>query len=100
LAENSVTGGREAEESLKSNKDKIDLIILDMVMPDICRGEAYERMKEINPKVKVLLSSGYSIDSGAKEILARGCAGFIQKPFDIKELSQTVKVLLGKQSAY
>jgi len=65
-------------------------------MPDIGGGEAYDRIKEINPEVKVLLSSGYSIDSEAKDILARGCDGFIQKPFTMKELSQSVREVLGK----
>ncbi len=54
-------------------------------------------MKEINPKVKVLLSSGYSIDSQAKEILARGCDAFIQKPFEMEELSQRIREVLQKK---
>ena len=66
-------------------------------MPDMGGGEAYDRMKEINPNVKVLLSSGYNIDSEAKEILARGCDAFIQKPFSMKELSQAIREVLGKE---
>jgi PAS domain S-box-containing protein len=89
-------GGREALEIYEANKNKIDMVVLDMVMPDIGGGKAYDRMKEINPKVKVLLSSGYSIESEAKEILARGCDGFIQKPFSMRELSQGVREILGK----
>jgi CheY-like chemotaxis protein len=58
-------------------------------------GETYDRLKEINPDIKVLLSSGYSIDSEAKEILARGCDAFIQKPFSMKELSQAIRGVLG-----
>jgi len=54
-------------------------------------------MKEINPNVKVLLSSGYSIDSEAKEILARGCDAFIQKLFSMKELSQATMKILDKK---
>ena len=57
----------------------------------------YDRMKEINPKVKVLLSSGYSINGQATEILGRGCDGFIQKPFKIKELSQKLRDILDKK---
>jgi CheY-like chemotaxis protein len=46
--------------------------------------------------VKVLLSSGYSLDGQATEILNRGCDGFIQKPFSIKALSQKLrKIILG-----
>ena len=54
-------------------------------------------MKEIKPNVKVLLSSGYSIDGPAKEILQRGCNAFIQKPFSMKDLSQAIWKILEKE---
>jgi signal transduction histidine kinase/ActR/RegA family two-component response regulator len=92
-----ASGGREAVEIYKDNKDKIDLIILDMVMPRMSGGEAYDRIKEINPKVKVLLSSGYSIDGQAEGILARGCDAFVQKPFGMRELSQRIREILEKK---
>ena len=71
-----------------------DLIILDMIMPDMGGGETFDRLKEIDPGIKVLLSSGYSVDGQATEILDRGCKGFIQKPFDIKELSLRIREIL------
>jgi len=89
-------GGREAVKVYKANKDKINLVILDMVMPDRGGGETYDQMKEIDPTVTVLLSSGYSIDGQATEILERGCNGFIQKPFTIKELSGRIREILEK----
>jgi CheY-like chemotaxis protein len=89
--------GREATVIYKEHQDKIDMVIMDMVMPGMGGGEAYDRMKEINPKVKVLLSSGYSIDGEATEILKRGCDGFIQKPFGPKQLSGRIKEILVKQ---
>ncbi len=90
--------GRKALELYEHNRDKIDIVILDMVMPGLGGGEAYDKMKEINPNVKVLLSSGYSIeDAGAKAILDRGCDGFIQKPFSMEQLSQSIQGILGKQ---
>jgi DNA-binding NarL/FixJ family response regulator len=60
-------------------------------------GQTYYTLKEINPNVKVLLSSGYDIDSEAKEILARGCDAFIQKPFSMKELSGMIREILDKK---
>ena len=66
-------------------------------MPRMGGGEAYDKMKEISPNVKVLLSSGYSIHSQAKEILARGCDAFVQKPFSMRELSQTIREVLQKK---
>jgi signal transduction histidine kinase len=89
--------GKEAIEIYKENKDKIALVLLDMVMPHMGGGEAYDKMKEINPKVKVLLSSGYDIDSEAKEILARGCDAFIQKPYGMQGLSVRIREILDKK---
>lgn len=86
--------GKEAIELYKKNRDKIDMVLLDMVMPGVGGGETYDRMKELNPRVKVLLSSGYTIDGQATEILERGCNGFIQKPFNMKRLSQGIREIL------
>jgi two-component system cell cycle sensor histidine kinase/response regulator CckA len=86
--------GKEAIEVYNANKDKIDLVILDMIMPDISGGETYDLLRAINPQMKVLLSSGYSIDGQAQEILERGCNGFIQKPFDIKRLAAKIRKIL------
>jgi len=89
--------GQEAIQVYKKNRNEIDIVLLDMVTPNVGGGEAYDRIKEINPDVKVLLSSGYSIDGEATEILKRGGDGFIQKPFDIKQLSQSIRKILDKQ---
>jgi CheY-like chemotaxis protein len=86
--------GQEALELYERDHNKIDLVLIDMVMPAIGGGKTYDRMKEINPKVKVLLSSGYSIDGEATEILERGCDGFIQKPFDLEQLSRSIRDIL------
>ncbi|MBN1102537.1 MAG: PAS domain S-box protein [Deltaproteobacteria bacterium] len=89
-------GGANAVEAMEANRSRIDLVILDMIMPDMGGGEAFDRMKEINPDVRVLLSSGYSINGQAQRILDRGCRGFIQKPFNMMELSQKVRESLDK----
>jgi PAS domain S-box-containing protein len=86
--------GKEAVEVFQKNRDRIDLIILDMVMPDMSGKETYDRLKEIHSGIKVLLSSGYSLDSQAQEILDRGCEGFMQKPFGINELSRKLREIL------
>jgi len=83
--------GKEALALYKKNQDRIDLVVVDMVLPVMGGGETFDKLKEINPEVKVLLSSGYSIEGEATEILKRGCNGFIQKPFNIVELSQSIK---------
>ncbi len=90
-------GGKEAIEIYEKRKEEIDIVILDIVMPEIGGGEAYDRMKEINPDIKVLLSSGFSINGEVTEILERGCNGFIQKPFNIRQLSQRIREILDKK---
>jgi two-component system cell cycle sensor histidine kinase/response regulator CckA len=89
-------GGREAIEIYKEQKDSIDLILLDMVMPDMSGSKTFDALKEINPDVSVLLSSGYSIDGRASEILERGCKGFIQKPYNTELLSEKIKSIIEK----
>ncbi len=88
--------GKEAVEVYMAKKGEIDLVVLDMIMPDLGGGEAYDKIRENNPDVKVLLSSGYSVDGQATEILDRGCDGFIQKPFGMKELSHELREILNK----
>ncbi len=67
--------GPEALKIYQQNKDKIILVILDMIMPEMGGGETYDRLKAINPEIKVLLSTGYSMNGQATEILNRGCTG-------------------------
>jgi DNA-binding NarL/FixJ family response regulator len=71
------------------------MVILDLIMPDMGGGETYSKLKEINPDIKVLLSSGYSIDGSPKEIMDQGCNGFVQKPFNMNDLSKNLKEILG-----
>jgi signal transduction histidine kinase/CheY-like chemotaxis protein len=88
--------GHDAVACLMENIKRIDLVILDMVMPDMSGSETFDRLKEAMPKLKVLLSSGYSIDGRATEILKRGCDGFIQKPFDLMSLSGKIREILDR----
>jgi two-component system cell cycle sensor histidine kinase/response regulator CckA len=86
--------GKDAIELYRAHKDAIHIVILDLIMPEMSGGETYDEIKKINPRVKVLLSSGYSKDSRATEILARGCNGFIQKPYTMKGLSLRIREIL------
>jgi two-component system, cell cycle sensor histidine kinase and response regulator CckA len=87
-------GGKEALAIYKENKENIDVVILDMIMPSMGGGETFDKLKAINADARVILSSGYSINGQATEIMHRGCNGFIQKPFNIKELSQKIREVL------
>ena len=90
--------GREAIEVYKKHGETVDLVLLDIIMPNMKGGEVFDRLKEINPEIKVLLSSGYSIDGEATKILERGAKGFIQKPFDMERLSGSIRTILGNNS--
>ncbi len=86
--------GKEALEIYREKQDRIDLVLLDMIMPGMSGGKVFDLLRELNPAVKVILSSGYSIGGEASKIMARGCNGFIQKPYHISELSQKIKEVL------
>lgn len=87
-------GGQEAITIFKAHRNDIDLIILDLIMPKMSGSEAFDRFREIDAGVKILLSSGYSINGEVSDIIKRGCNGFIQKPFSIHELSKKIKAVL------
>ncbi|MCJ7615800.1 MAG: response regulator [Desulfobacterales bacterium] len=92
-----ASGGNEAIEIYKENKDKIDLVILDMVMPGMGGGEAYRALKSINPDIKVMFSSGYNLGGEAAEIIKHGVSDFIQKPFTMTKLSHKIRNILEKK---
>ncbi len=89
-----VESGKKALETYERNGERIDIVVLDMVMPDMSGRETYAALKGMNPGIKVLLSSGYSIDGEATRILNHGCNGFIQKPYTIESLSQKLREIL------
>lgn len=88
-------GGEEAVESYTENMEKIDLVVLDIIMPGMDGTQVFKKLREINPEVKVLLSSGYSLEQKAKEILDHPGTAFIQKPFNIEALSRKLKEMFG-----
>ena len=86
--------GQKGIDIYRERHDRIDMVILDLIMPGISGAETFDRLKVINPNVKVLLSSGYSIDGQASAIMKRGCSGFIQKPFSIQALSKKISEVI------
>jgi two-component system, cell cycle sensor histidine kinase and response regulator CckA len=89
-----ANGGRQALDIVKRSADEIDLVILDLIMPDLNGGKTFNGIKASHPRLPVLLSSGYAIDGQAQEIMKNGCNGFIQKPFNIYELSRKIREIL------
>jgi PAS domain S-box-containing protein len=92
--------GRQALDVYAKRQQEIALVILDMVMPGLSGGETFDLLREINPEVRVLLSSGYGIEGQAQQILSRGCDGFLQKPFDFECLSREMERMLGPREKH
>jgi signal transduction histidine kinase len=86
--------GREAIRRFEENPQAVSLVILDMIMPEMSGGEVFDQLKRIDPQVKVLLASGFSMQGQAREIMNRGCVGFIQKPFTLEDLSLRLRSIL------
>jgi two-component system, cell cycle sensor histidine kinase and response regulator CckA len=86
--------GREAVEIYTEHADRISAVVLDMIMPEMGGGEVFDQLKRINPNVKVLLASGYSLQGQAREIMNRGCDGFLQKPFTLEDISVRIRPLI------
>ena len=89
--------GREAVEYYRAHSREVDLVILDMVMPEMGGRDAFIAMRKINPKVRALLSSGYSLDGEAQDILDEGVLAFIGKPYRHNELSEAVAEALARR---
>lgn len=88
-------GGQTAIDIYREKHNEISLVILDMIMPGVSGGKTFDALKEINQDVKVVLSSGYSLNGEASDILNRGCMGFLQKPFRLETLASKIRELLG-----
>ncbi len=86
--------GQEAIDIYEKRHDAIDLVVLDVVMPDMGGEETLARLRCIKPSVVVTLSSGYSLDRQVTKIMQQGCKSFIQKPFTIGVLSQKLREAL------
>ena len=94
----SASDGSEAIEIYRTRHSEIDIVLLDMIMPDISGAEVFAAMKEINSSCIVVISSGYTRDIDPDELKKSGVAGFIKKPYKIAELSRTIYHLLNKNS--
>ena len=90
----SAGSGQEALALFLERREEIALVVLDMVMAGTSGGETFDRLREIDPAVRVLLASGYSVNGQAQKILDRGCLGFLQKPFTLEVLSRKIREAL------
>lgn len=90
LAEN----GLDAVEIYKENPKKIDLVILDMIMPKLGGHGTFYQIKAIDPNAKILLSSGYVSEEEVDDILKQGAKGFIAKPHRLNVIAKEIRRVL------
>ncbi|BBO69486.1 hypothetical protein DSCA_34160 [Desulfosarcina alkanivorans] len=91
--------GERAVEAVRRNGGDVQLVILDLIMPGMDGGRTFDCIRELQPAMPVILSSGYSPGGQTKAIMERGCNGFIQKPFNIYELSEQLRRVLDNRKA-
>jgi CheY-like chemotaxis protein len=78
----------------QDKKEHIDIVVLDMIMPDENGANTYKRLKKMNPDIRVLVSSGLERDGNIDEILNDGQNGFIRKPFQFEEFTNNIDAML------
>jgi CheY-like chemotaxis protein len=86
-----AASGPEAIEIFKTHRGNISLVILDIIMPGMPGADVFHELKRINPEVRIVLCSGYSMDGVAGSLIEKGAAGFLQKPFLLEELKRTLE---------
>ncbi len=86
--------GEEAVRIYEQQKDVIDLVVQDMVMPGMNGADVFKAIKKINPDVRVILASGYVMNKQIAAVMEDGCRAFMQKPFRLEELSAKVREVL------
>jgi PAS domain S-box-containing protein len=86
--------GQEAVDVYREKQGAIDVVILDMILPGMSGSEVLKILKEMNPDVRVILSSGYSLRGEVQKVMESGCRDFIQKPYVLAELTQMLHRLL------
>jgi CheY-like chemotaxis protein len=92
-----ASNGKEALEVYQTRSQEIDLIVLDLVMPEMGGRTCLESLLNLNPFVKVVIASGYYADAMSREALVSAAKGFVNKPFDIKQVLEVVREVLDRR---
>lgn len=85
------TRGALAIEEITKNPHKFDLVLLDIIMPELNGTETYLKIKNIAPSLPVVFTSGYSLEESFKQLEKTGAKGYLKKPFSQKELTDLLK---------
>ena len=76
------------------DQEGADLVLLDIIMPGMSGKEVFEKIREINPDAKIIITSGYSKQQITESLMASGANGFLPKPFNIDKLLGLIKALV------
>jgi PAS domain S-box-containing protein len=87
-------GGREALDIYNQKHAEIDLVIIDMIMPGMSGSDTFDGLKGINPSIRAILSSGYSLNGKAQAIMDKGVRVFLQKPYRLQSLARAIRKAL------
>lgn len=90
----SVANGREALNLYEKERDSISLVILDLIMPRMGGIQCLEKLREIDPKAKILVTTGRSTNGVRKAAIEAGAKGFVYKPFTMKQMLTAVREVL------
>lgn len=90
-----ATSGKSGIELYQTAKDRIDVIVLDMIMPEMGGFEAFNRIRELDPGARIILASGYSMSEDVVELLSTGGVEFLQKPFGPQEMLRKINAAMG-----
>jgi CheY-like chemotaxis protein len=93
-----ASDGESGLELYRKEKGKIDLVILDLIMPGMGGRKCLEELLKMNPKVKVVIASGYSVDGPTKEALEVGAKNFVSKPYAMRQMLKVVREVLDKNA--
>ncbi|MBV1961771.1 MAG: response regulator, partial [Immundisolibacteraceae bacterium] len=91
-----ATNGRECLDLFVSNPRSFDLVLLDLMMPEMNGEETFRELRAVDPAAKVILTSGFNEQDAAHRFSGKGLAGFLQKPYHLSELKQILELVLSK----
>ncbi len=90
--------GQDAVAIYEKEHSNVDLVLLDMIMPGMSGERTFELLQQMEPKVRIIVCSGYSMGSQAKRLMERGCLGYIQKPYHFDQFLRKIdEAMKGKQ---
>lgn len=89
-----ASNGREALDVYRTKRDQVELVVLDLIMPEMGGGQCLEGLLSLDPSVRVVIASGYSANGLTKDALLAGAKGFVNKPYNIRQMMATIREVL------